>query len=72
VRACACATRRDSAYLFKLNLGGVINTGKRQEILRHNSQYFNNTAILMTALAYRNLGTEFHSLYLPYFIDFRF
>jgi DNA-directed RNA polymerase len=25
----------------------------------------------MTALSYSNLGTEFHSLYLPYFIDFR-
>ena len=25
----------------------------------------------MTALAYSNLGTEFHFLYLHYFIDFR-
>jgi DNA-directed RNA polymerase len=61
----------ETPNLFKLKLSGIINTGKVQEILRHNSQYYNNTSILMTALAYSNLGTEFNSLFIPYFIDFR-
>lgn len=57
--------------MYKLSIGSIDNQSIIRSILKHNSQYYQDSSVLYTAVVYSGFGTTNMSMYLPYFIEFR-